>query len=39
VERFNLRKLNVLEVRKQCKIEFTNGFEALHRIASNSMAE
>jgi hypothetical protein len=39
VERFNLRKLNVLESRKQYKIEVTKRFAALHRVASNNMAE
>ena len=29
VERFNLRKLNMLEVRKQFQIEITNRFAAL----------
>jgi len=28
-ERFNLRKLNELEVRKRCQIEITNTFAAL----------
>ena len=28
-ERFNLRKLNELAVRKQCQIEITNRFAAL----------
>jgi hypothetical protein len=35
VEIFNLRKLNVLEFR----IEITNRFADLHRLASNNMAE
>jgi hypothetical protein len=39
VERFNLRKLNVLEVRKQYKIEVTKRFAALHRLVSNNMVE
>ena len=31
-ERFNLRKLNELEVRKQFQIEVTNGFAALENL-------
>jgi len=31
-ERFNLRKLNELEVRKQYQIEFTNGLAALESL-------
>jgi hypothetical protein len=32
VERFNLRKLNELEVRKQCQIEISNRFAALENL-------
>jgi hypothetical protein len=32
VERFNLRKLNELEVRKQYQIEITNRFAALENL-------
>jgi hypothetical protein len=31
-ERFNLRKLNELEVRTQCQIEITNNFGALEKL-------
>ena len=34
-ERFNLRKLNELEVRKQCQIEITNRFAALGNLSDN----
>ena len=34
-ERFNLRKLNELEVRKQCQIEITNRFAALENLSDN----
>jgi hypothetical protein len=33
--RFNLRKLNDLEVRKQCQIEITNRFAALENISED----
>ena len=33
VERFNLRKLNELEVRKQYQIEITNRFAALENLS------
>ena len=33
VERFNLRKLNKLEVRKQYEIEITNGFATLENVS------
>ena len=33
VERFNLRKLNELEVRKQYQIEITNRFASLENIS------
>jgi hypothetical protein len=32
VERFNLRKLNELEVRKQCQTEISNRFAALENL-------
>ena len=32
-ERFNLRKLNELEVRKQCQIEISNRFAALENLS------
>jgi hypothetical protein len=32
MDRFNLRKLNELEVRKQCQIEITNRFAALENL-------
>ena len=35
VERFNLRKLNELEVRKQYQIEITNNFAALENLNDN----
>ena len=34
-ERFNLRKLNELEVRKQYQIEITNRFEALDNLSDD----
>ena len=34
-ERFNLRKLNELEVRKQYQIEITNKFAALENLSDN----
>ena len=34
-ERFNLRKLNELEVRKQCQIEITNRFAALENLSND----
>jgi hypothetical protein len=34
-ERFNLRKLNQLEVRKQYQIEITNGFAALGSLSDD----
>ena len=34
-ERFNLRKLNELEVRKQYQIEFTNRFVALENLSDD----
>jgi hypothetical protein len=34
-ERFNLRKLNELEVRKQYQIEITNRFAALENLDSD----
>ena len=34
-ERFNLRKLNKLEVRKQYQIEITNKFAALENLSDN----
>jgi hypothetical protein len=33
VERFNLRKLNELEVRKQYQIEITNRFATLEKLS------
>jgi bifunctional DNA-binding transcriptional regulator/antitoxin component of YhaV-PrlF toxin-antitoxin module len=33
--RFNLRKLNDLEVRKQCQIEITNRFAALENVSED----
>ena len=33
VEKFNLRKLNELEIRKQYKIEITNRFAALENLS------
>ena len=33
--RFNLRKLNYLEVRKQCHIQITNRFEALENVSED----
>jgi hypothetical protein len=33
-ERFNLRKLNELEVRKQYQIDFTNGLAALESLSN-----
>ena len=35
VERFNLRKLSALEVRKQYQIEITNNFAALENLNDN----
>jgi len=35
VERFNLRKLSELEVRKQYQIEITNNFAALENLNDN----
>jgi hypothetical protein len=35
VERFNLRKLNSLEVRKQYQIEISNKFAALENIGNS----
>jgi len=35
VERFNPRKLNELEVRKQCQIEISNRFAALGNLKDN----
>ena len=32
-ERFNLRKLNELEVRKQCQIEISNSFANLENLS------
>jgi len=32
VERFNLRKLNELEVRKQCQIKISNTFAPLEKL-------
>jgi len=32
-ERFNLRKLNELKVRKQCQIEISNRFSALEKFS------
>jgi len=34
-ERFNLRKLNELEVKKQCQIEITNRFAALENLSDD----
>jgi hypothetical protein len=34
-ERFNLRKLNNLEVRKQYQIEITNRFAALENVSDD----
>ena len=34
-ERFNLRKLNELEVRKQCQIEIENRLAALENLNDN----
>jgi hypothetical protein len=34
-ERFNLRKLNNLEVRKECQIEITNRFAALENASDD----
>jgi hypothetical protein len=34
-ERFNMRKLNDLEVRKQYRIEITNRFAALENVSDN----
>jgi len=34
-ERFNLRKLNELEVRKQYQIEITNRFETLEKLSDS----
>ena len=34
-ERFNLRKLNELEVRKQYQLEITNRFAALYNLSDN----
>jgi len=34
-ERFNLRKLNELEVRKQCQIEITNRFATLENLSDD----
>jgi hypothetical protein len=33
VERFNLKKLNELEVRKQCQIKISNRFTALDNLS------
>jgi hypothetical protein len=35
MEIFNLRKLNDLEVRKQCRIEITNRFAALENVSDD----
>ena len=35
MERFNLRKLNELEVRKQYQIAITNGFAALENVSED----
>jgi hypothetical protein len=35
VERFNLRKLNELEVRKQCQIKISNRFAALENLSDS----
>jgi hypothetical protein len=35
VERFNLRKLNDLEFRKQYQIEITNRYAALENVSEN----
>jgi hypothetical protein len=32
VDKLNLRKLNELEVRKQCQIKISNGFAALEKL-------
>jgi hypothetical protein len=37
MERFNLRKLNGLEVRKQYQIEITNRFAAIKTLAKKSL--
>jgi len=34
-ERFNLRKLNELEVRKQYQVEITNGFATLENLSDD----
>jgi len=34
-EKFNLRKPNEMEVRKQCQIEITNRFEALGNLSDD----
>jgi hypothetical protein len=34
-ERFNLRKLNGLEVRKQCQTEISNRFAALENLSES----
>ena len=34
-ERFNLRKLNELEVRKQCQINISNRFAALENLSDS----
>ena len=34
-ERFNLRKLNELEVRKQCQIKISNRFAALENLSDS----
>jgi len=36
-ERFNLRKLNELEVRKQCQIENANRFAALENLSDDDI--
>ena len=35
VERFNLRQLSEMEVRKQCQIEITNRFAALDNLSDS----
>jgi len=35
-ERFNLRKLNDLEVRKECQMEITNGFAAVKNLSDGA---